>query len=185
MSSSLLIVVLVAVWLPGRWRFASKAASATPHLDEAADLDLYALRAMANVPLAELAKVSSDPAAAWRAGDTQVIRRLAALELFEREDFPAQVSAIAPVFEQKLHALKGRQHIVDIRNYGLAGALQLAPRNGDPTIRPRDAHMALWEAGFYVRYGGDTLQFGPPFGTTEAELERLFDAVASTLDSLA
>ena len=110
---------------------------------------------------------------------------LAALELFEREDFPAQVSAIAPVFEQKLHALKGRHHIVDIRNYGLAGALQLAPRNGDPTIRPRDAHMALWEAGFYVRYGGDTLQFGPPFGTTEAELERLFDAVASTLDSLA
>ena len=74
-------LVLVAVWLPGRWRFASEAASATPHLDDAADLDLYALRAMANVPLAELAKVSSDPAAAWRAGDTEVIRRLAALEL--------------------------------------------------------------------------------------------------------
>ena len=110
---------------------------------------------------------------------------LAALEMMERENFPAQVNAIAPVFEQKLHALKGHNHIVDIRNYGLAGALQLAPRNGDPTIRPRDAHMALWEAGFYVRYGGDTLQFGPPFGTTEAELERLFDAVATTLDSLA
>jgi len=73
---------------------------------------------------------------------------------------------------------------VDIRNYGLAGAIQLAPRNGDPTIRPRDVHMALWEAGFYVRYGGDTLQFGPPFGSTEEELERLFDAVAGVLDRL-
>lgn len=110
---------------------------------------------------------------------------LAALEMMERENFPAQVSAIAPTFEQKLHALKGRNHVVDIRNYGLAGAIQLTPREGDPTIRPRDAHMALWEAGFYARYGGDTLQFGPPFGTTEAELERLFDAVATTLDSLA
>ncbi|MDN6323563.1 MAG: aminotransferase class III-fold pyridoxal phosphate-dependent enzyme, partial [Halomonas sp.] len=110
---------------------------------------------------------------------------LAALEMMERENFPAQVSAIAPTFEQKLHALKGRNHVVDIRNYGLAGAIQLTPREGDPTIRPRDAHMALWEAGFYVRYGGDTLQFGPPFGTTEAELERLFDAVATSLDSLA
>jgi beta-alanine--pyruvate transaminase len=110
---------------------------------------------------------------------------LAALEMMERENFPAQVSAIAPTFEQKLHALKGRNHVVDIRNYGLAGAIQLTPRDGDPTIRPRDAHMALWEAGFYVRYGADTLQFGPPFGTTEAELERLFDAVATTLDSLA
>ncbi|MYL24896.1 aminotransferase class III-fold pyridoxal phosphate-dependent enzyme [Halomonas alkaliantarctica] len=109
---------------------------------------------------------------------------LATLELMERENFPAQVSAIAPSFEQTLHALKGSPHIVDIRNYGLAGAIQLAPRDGDPTIRPRDAHMALWEAGFYVRYGGDTLQFGPPFGTTEAELERLFDAVATTLEAL-
>ena len=109
---------------------------------------------------------------------------LAALDLLEREDFPAQVRAIAPVFEDKLHALKGRSHVIDIRNFGLAGAIQLAPRNGDPSIRPRDAHLALWEAGFYVRYGGDTLQFGPPFSTTEAELERLFDAVAGVLDSL-
>ncbi|WP_240454242.1 aminotransferase class III-fold pyridoxal phosphate-dependent enzyme [Halomonas sp. NO4] len=109
---------------------------------------------------------------------------LAALELFEREDFPAQVRAIAPAFETKLHALKGRPHVTDIRNYGLAGAIQFAPRDGDPTIRPRDAHLALWEAGFYVRYGGDTLQFGPPFATTGAELERLFDAVAGVLDHL-
>ena len=109
----------------------------------------------------------------------------AALELFEREDFPAQVRAIAPAFEARLHALKGRPHVVDIRNYGLAGAIQLAPREGDPAIRPRDAALALWEAGFYVRYGGDTLQFGPPFATTDAELERLFDAVATTLDTLA
>ncbi|WP_301283004.1 MULTISPECIES: aspartate aminotransferase family protein [unclassified Halomonas] len=110
---------------------------------------------------------------------------LAALDMLEREDFPAQVRGIAPAFEQKLHALKGRPHVVDIRNFGLAGAIQLAPRAGDPTIRPRDAHLALWEAGFYVRFGGDTLQFGPPFGTTDAELERLFDAVATTLDALA
>lgn len=110
---------------------------------------------------------------------------LAALDLLEREDFPALVRAIAPAFEDRLHALRGRPHVVDIRNFGLAGAIQLAARDGDPAIRPRDAHMALWEAGFYVRYGGDTLQFAPPFASTEAELERLFDAVASTLDELA
>lgn len=109
---------------------------------------------------------------------------LAALDLFEREDFPAQVREIAPAFESRLHALKGREHVVDIRNYGLAGAIQLAPRAADPTIRPRDAALTLWEAGFYVRYGGDTLQFGPPFASTESELERLFDAVATTLDGL-
>lgn len=109
---------------------------------------------------------------------------VAALDLLEREDFPAQVRDIAPVFEDKLHGLRGHAHILDIRNYGLAGAIQLAPRDQDPTIRPRDAALALWEAGFYVRYGGDTLQFGPPFATTEDELERLFDAVGTALDAI-
>nr|WP_275425957.1 aspartate aminotransferase family protein [Salinicola peritrichatus] len=109
---------------------------------------------------------------------------VAALDLLEREDFPAQVRDIAPVFEDKLHGLRGHAHILDIRNYGLAGAIQLAPRAQDPTIRPRDAALALWEAGFYVRYGGDTLQFGPPFATTEDELERLFDAVGTALDAI-
>jgi hypothetical protein len=50
-------------------------------LDSAADLDLFALRAMAHQPLHVLAGVSDDPAAAWRRQDPEVVRRLAALEL--------------------------------------------------------------------------------------------------------
>ncbi len=61
-----------------------------------------------------------------------------------------------------------------IFNCGLAGALQIAPRDGDALIRPFEAGMALWKAGFYVRFGGDTLQFGPTFNTKPQELDRLF-----------
>ena len=70
---------------------------------------------------------------------------------------------------------------MDIRNCGLVGAIQLAPRDADATVRPLDAGMALWKAGFYVRFGGDTLQFGPMFNTQPAELDRLFDAVGEAL----
>lgn len=58
------------------------------------------------------------------------------------------------------------------------------PRDGDAAIRPFDAGMALWKAGFYVRFGGDTLQFGPMFNTQPAELDRLFDAVGEALHSI-
>ncbi len=50
-------------------------------LDSAADLDLFALRAVANQPLHVLARISPDPAGAWRRKDVDVVRRLAALEL--------------------------------------------------------------------------------------------------------
>lgn len=110
---------------------------------------------------------------------------LAALDLLRKDNLIEQSAALAPIFEQGLHGLKGAKHVVDIRNYGLAGAIQIAPRDGDPAIRPFEAGMALWKAGFYVRFGGDTLQFGPTFVTKPAELDSLFNAVGEALAGVA
>ncbi|MFR0674368.1 aspartate aminotransferase family protein [Enterobacterales bacterium AW_CKDN230030176-1A_HGKHYDSX7] len=106
---------------------------------------------------------------------------LATLELLERENLVQAAAELAPHFERTLHGIKGTRHVVDIRNYGLAGAIQIAPRDGDAIVRPFETAMKLWQAGFYVRYGGDTLQFGPTFNTQPHELDRLFDAVGETL----
>ena len=44
--------------------------------------------------------------------------------------------------------------------------------------------MALWKAGFYVRFGGDTLQFGPTFNAKMEDLDRVFNAVGDVLNQL-
>ncbi|MFW6763698.1 aspartate aminotransferase family protein [Acinetobacter pittii] len=106
---------------------------------------------------------------------------LAALEALENKNLLAQSAALAPTFEKMLHGLKGAPHILDIRNCGLIGALQLAPRDGDATIRGFELGMKLWKEGFYVRFGGDTLQFGPMFNSTEADIDRLMNAVGDAL----
>jgi beta-alanine--pyruvate transaminase len=109
---------------------------------------------------------------------------LATLELLKRDHLIEQSAALAPIFEEKLHGLKGSKHVVDIRNCGLAGALQITPRDGDPVIRPFEAGIKLWNAGFYVRFGGDTLQFGPTFNTTPEQLDAVFNAVGDVLNGL-
>ncbi|MCO6055571.1 aspartate aminotransferase family protein [Pseudomonas sp. MOB-449] len=109
---------------------------------------------------------------------------LAALDLLEKDNLVQQSAELAPHFEKALHGLKSAKHVVDIRNCGLAGALQIAPRDGDAIVRPFEAGMALWKAGFYVRFGGDTLQFGPTFNTKLEELDRLFDAVGEALQGV-
>lgn len=109
---------------------------------------------------------------------------LAALDLLTREQLIEQAAALAPHFEDAIHGLKGAKHVIDIRNCGLAGAIQLAPRDGDPVVRPFEAGVALWKAGFYVRFGGDTLQFGPTFNAKPDELDRVFDAVGQTLQGI-
>ena len=75
------ILLVAGVWLVVRARFVSRARAAGRILDSAADLDLFALRALATQPVRALARVSDDPANAWRRRDPEVVRSLAALEL--------------------------------------------------------------------------------------------------------
>lgn len=75
------ILVVGGAWLVLRGRFVRRATAAQRFIDGAPDLDLFALRAMASQPMARLARISDDPAGAWRRREADVIRALAALEL--------------------------------------------------------------------------------------------------------
>lgn len=108
---------------------------------------------------------------------------LATLDVLERDNAPEQVKSLAPYFEEAVHSLKGHQHILDIRNFGLAAGLTIAPLNGDATRRPFEIAMRCWEKGFYVRFGGDTLQLAPPFFTERQEIDRLINVLGECLDA--
>ena len=82
-------LVVLAVYLPLRWRFVREATAGRRFLEGTSDpathlerrLDLFALRALSRHPLHRLARVSDDPAGAWRRGDPDVVHALASLEL--------------------------------------------------------------------------------------------------------
>jgi len=109
---------------------------------------------------------------------------LAALDLFERENLAARAADLAPYFETLLHGLKGLKYVTDIRNCGFAGAVQIEAAPGEPARRPWEIALKCWDAGYYVRYGGDTLQFGPPFVSEKSDLDGLMNAVADAITSL-
>ena len=94
-ETTVLVPVLIVgfVWLVLRTRFVRRAGAAQRFIDAAPDLDLFALRAMANQPMPRLARVCDDPAGAWRRGDPDVIHALALLELKECGLRPPQVTA--------------------------------------------------------------------------------------------
>lgn len=106
---------------------------------------------------------------------------LASLDVLEREGAIERVAEMAPSFETALHGLANCPNVVDIRNYGFAGGITLAPYPGEPLRRPFEVAMNMWNKGFYVRYGGDTIQLGPPFVASEAELDALINALGESL----
>ncbi|PWQ92710.1 aspartate aminotransferase family protein [Leucothrix pacifica] len=110
---------------------------------------------------------------------------LAALDVLEKDNLVPRVKEMSPVFEEALHSLKGIQYITDIRNYGLAGALQIEAYPGEPARRPYEIAMKCWEKGFYVRYGGDTIQLGLPFIVEREEIDNLINAIGESINELA
>ena len=114
---------------------------------------------------------------------------LASLDIIEKDNLPGRVKSIAPYFEEVLHSLKGSSHITDIRNYGLAGALSIEAfgaeqGRAEPGKRPYEIAMKMWEKGFYVRYGGDTIQLGLPFTTELSEMDSLVNALGESLSEV-
>lgn len=79
--AALPILIVAGFYLPSRVRFARRATAGQRFIDATPDLDLFALRALANQPMHVLARVSDDPAGAWRRRDPQVCHQLAELEL--------------------------------------------------------------------------------------------------------
>ncbi|WP_017222562.1 aspartate aminotransferase family protein [Moritella dasanensis] len=110
---------------------------------------------------------------------------LAGLELLQKDKLIERVKDISPYFEEMVHSLKGCKHVTDIRNYGLAAGFTIAPIAGDAGLRPYQIAMKMWKKGFYVRYGGATIQLGLPFTSEREEIDLLINALGETFNEIA
>jgi beta-alanine--pyruvate transaminase len=108
---------------------------------------------------------------------------IAALDILVRDNMVERVAAIAPYFESAVHSLRGAKYVTDIRNLGLAAGLTIAAVPGEPAKRPYEIAMKCLAKGFYVRYGGDTIQLAPPFITEKAEIDSLVNALGEALNA--
>lgn len=109
---------------------------------------------------------------------------LAALDVLQRGSYIQQVADMSPYFEEAVHSLKGCRFITDIRNCGFAAGITLEAAPGEPARRPFEVAMKMWQKGFYVRYGGATIQLGLQFTTEKQEIDSLIDALGESFNDL-
>ena len=104
------------------------------------------------------------------------------LDIFESDDLVNRAKALEPVLETGLHALKGKSGILDIRNFGLSGAVELDPVPGKPGLRAMKVLEACIERGTLVRVAGDAIAVGPPFISKPEELEFMCSVLGDAID---
>ncbi|UXN61699.1 aspartate aminotransferase family protein [Phyllobacterium zundukense] len=109
---------------------------------------------------------------------------LATLDTYEDEGLLTRASEISSYWEDALHALKGLPHVIDIRNLGLIGAIELEPIEGAPTKRAFQAFLKAYEKGVLIRTTGDIIALSPPLIISKGQIEHLFDTLADVLKNL-
>jgi beta-alanine--pyruvate transaminase len=110
---------------------------------------------------------------------------IATMKVYDEEGTFEQATALEPHFEELLHSFADHKHVIDVRNFGLMGAIELAPRAGAPGMRGGEIHKkSFWEENLVVRNSADILQFSPFLNSKPDEMEQSFVALRRVLDSI-
>lgn len=110
---------------------------------------------------------------------------LATLDVYRDDDLFARAAGLEPTWEAGLHALKGSRHVIDIRNFGLIGALELEPIAGKPGARGFDVYKRCFERGVLVRATGDIIALSPPLIIEKPQIARIFETLQDVLKDAA
>jgi beta-alanine--pyruvate transaminase len=106
---------------------------------------------------------------------------IATLDTYKEEGLLTRAAEVAPYWEQAIHSLKDAPHVIDIRNCGLMGAIELEPRPGQPGKRAYEVFVKALEAGVLIRVTGDIIALSPPLIVERTHIDRIVECVGSML----
>jgi len=109
---------------------------------------------------------------------------LATLELYQTEGLFERAASLAPQWEQALHSLRGLPHVIDIRNLGLVGGIEMEPRAGAPGTRAFEVFVDCFNRGALIRVTGDIIALSPPLIIDERQIDELIDTIGSAIKAV-
>jgi beta-alanine--pyruvate transaminase len=109
---------------------------------------------------------------------------IATLDTYEEEGLLTRAAELEKTWADAIHSLKGLPHVIDLRNMGLIGAIELEPIEGQPTKRAFDAFLQAYEKGLLIRTTGDIIALSPPLIISEAQIGEIFDTLSDILKKL-
>jgi beta-alanine--pyruvate transaminase len=106
---------------------------------------------------------------------------LATLETYADEQLLTRAAKMAPMFEQALHSLRDLPNVIDVRNIGLVGGIELQSIAGMPGKRAFDIFLQCWERGLLIRTTGDTIALSPPLIIEPQHIDQIVSTLRDVL----
>ena len=107
---------------------------------------------------------------------------LATLDIYAEENLFEKAISLEQYWEDAIHQLEGLPNVIDIRNFGLIGAIELAPREGKPVTRAYDVFTKCFhEKDVLIRVTGDVIALSPPLILEKEHIDKLFSKIADAI----
>jgi beta-alanine--pyruvate transaminase len=106
---------------------------------------------------------------------------LATLDVYAKEGLLTRAASLSSQWENAVHSLRGLPHVIDLRNYGLIGAVELEARQGKPGARGFEVFLKCFERGVMVRQTGDTIAMSPPLIIEGKQIDRLLETLGAVI----
>ena len=110
---------------------------------------------------------------------------LGTLDTYADEGLLTRAAELEPYWSDAVHSLRGLPHVIDVRNIGLIGAIELEPMPDAPTKRAFPAFLEAFENGVLIRTTGDTIALSPPLIISRAQIDELLGTLSTVLKTLA
>jgi beta-alanine--pyruvate transaminase len=109
---------------------------------------------------------------------------LASLYIYQHEGLLTRAKELASHWENAAHALRGAPHVIDVRNYGLIGGIELQAVPGRPITRAYELFLKCYERGVLTRVTGDVLALSPPLIIEKEQIDEIFGTIGEVLKTI-
>ena len=109
---------------------------------------------------------------------------IATLEVYKEEGLFDRARELEGYWQEAIHSLRDHPHVIDIRNMGLIGAVELEGIPGEPTKRAFSAFLKAYEKGILIRTTGDIIAMSPPLIISKAQIDELIGTLGDVLKTL-
>lgn len=109
---------------------------------------------------------------------------IATMDVYDEQKLFERAASLSPYFEKAVHSLKRHNCVRDIRNFGMVAAIDLTPREEEPTARAFEAYLKAFEKGVLIRTTGDIIALSPPLIVDEKQIETIVDTLDDILTTI-
>jgi len=110
---------------------------------------------------------------------------LATLDTYEEEGLFERAKDLSDYWQEAVHSLRDRPHVIDVRNLGLVAGIELESIPGKPTARAFDAFLKAFDKGMMIRTTGDIIALSPPLIIEKSHIDQIVETLSDVLNEVA